>query len=81
MKDDVIYFVPLLALVRISDEPTECVWDRVEFMDLNFSEEGESIALCDGEAFYLKNSKVRQLFELVRNGYFEIQLFEEYPMN
>lgn len=74
MKDDVIYFVPLLALVRISDEPTECAWDRVEFMDLNFSEEGESIALCDGEALYLKNSKVRQLFELVRNGDYKLSM-------
>ncbi len=42
-----IYFVPLLAIVRINDVFTECVWDKVEFMDLNFSEEGESIALCD----------------------------------
>ena len=74
MEGNVIYFVPLLTLTRNTDQSTDCVWDCIEFMDLNFNEDSESIALCDGEGFYLKNSKVKHLFELVRNGDYKLSM-------
>lgn len=74
MEKEVIHFVPLITLIRINDHFTDDEWDRIEFMDLNFDDEGESIALCDGEGYYIQNVRVRKLFQLVRKGHYKISM-------
>ena len=75
MEEKTIHFVPLITLIRnvTGEEHPEFKWDKVDFMDLNFEPGGESIALCDGEGFYIKNEKVGRLFDSVSNGYYRYE--------
>ncbi|MEQ8425101.1 MAG: hypothetical protein RIB01_15325 [Balneola sp.] len=72
MKKELLYFIPLLTLERVNDYSPECEWAKIEFMDLNFDKGGESIAVCDGDAFYIKNETVRCLFDHTRDGHYKI---------
>lgn len=74
MNNKVLEFIPLITLVRVDPHISDGEWDRIEFMDLNFDDEGESIALCDGEGYYIQNVRVRELFQLAKQGHYKISM-------
>lgn len=67
--------VPLMVIrrIRVDNDIKESLWNVIELFDINQMPTGHSKAKCDGVPYFIPSDRLKDLFQLVREGHYKIE--------